>query len=362
MKRARDSSGAPTSVNRAPTPSARPAAGRPVYFGVDSPPHPALEDAGSPGPSARSPSKLLVCDHRGEGLAARLEPLAAAGFRIQCSRNLRESRALLERDPPDLVVLDPLASGGQVELEQVERLRARSHPLPLLLVWDPSPAAGALDAARVLGAASWDLVRRDASLEEYALRIERLLALAERAGEFEELRYRASHDDRTELLRPRFFQARLAEHFSAAERHGLELALVLIDLDDFGRINKTHDHTVGDLVIARTAESIRSALRTEDSAGRLGGDEFGVLLPYTSPVDAAHVVQRLRAAIARGCEPLAAKRPGVSVTASLGFETFDGSDLDGLPTLRQHAEIALRASKRAGGNRGTYYRLLGAGS
>src|SRR5207249_8943021 len=122
--------------------------------------------------------------------------------------------------------------------------------------------------------------------------------------------------------------------------------LVLADLDDFGRINKDYDHTVGDRVITRVGAAIRVLLRTEDIAGRLGGDEFAVLLPYTGVIDAAHVVRRLR----DGIRSLSGRIPdvpaGIQVHASLGFETFDGADLQSLEVLRQHAEIALRDAKR----------------
>jgi GGDEF domain-containing protein len=66
------------------------------------------------------------------------------------------------------------------------------------------------------------------------------------------------------------------------------MALVLVDLDAFGRVNKDFDHTVGDRLIERVGAAIRSALRAEDVAGRLGGDEFGAILPYTGRIDAAH--------------------------------------------------------------------------
>ena len=76
-----------------------------------------------------------------------------------------------------------------------------------------------------------------------------------------------------------------------------ETHLVILDLDDFGRINKEFDHTVGDLVISRVGDVIKHSLRAEDIGGRLGGDEFAVLLPYTDQVDAAKVVSRLRRSI-----------------------------------------------------------------
>jgi diguanylate cyclase (GGDEF)-like protein len=284
--------------------------------------------------------------------------LAEQGYQLEVARRPAETRALLAGRAAPVVVLDPLAAGGHVELEELERQSAADAPRGLLLVCDPESPTSALEAVRGLPNESWDLIQRDASLAEYAWRIERLIRQNRRQEELDELRYRASHDDRTELLRPRFFQARLVEHFSAAQRHGLELALVLIDLDSFGLINKVYDHTVGDLVIARVADAVRASLRAEDVAGRLGGDEFGVLLPYTSPVDAAYVVRRLRQSIRRVSERVTTRDRELEISASLGFETFDGRDLDTVASLRRHAEQALRAAKAAGGDRGVYFRLL----
>lgn len=304
--------------------------------------------------------RLLLCDHRGGGLERLLAPLREVGFEASLSGSLRETRELLRQTPPDLVVIDPLAGGGQVELEELERLRAGPRPLPVLVVADPQDPAATVLATRALAPRAWDLVHRDAPPEEILLRIERLLAGAREQGEVDELRHRAAHDDRTELLRPRFFQQRLAEHFSAAQRHGFELALVLLDLDEFGRVNKEFDHTVGDLVIARVGQAIAHSLRTEDVAGRLGGDEFAVLLPYTGPVEAAYAVMRLRDRILALSGPVPGSNELVRVSASIGFETFGEQLPDSVATLRQHAERALRQAKLAGGNQGIYYRSLSA--
>jgi diguanylate cyclase (GGDEF)-like protein len=254
-------------------------------------------------------------------------------------------------------VIDPLVEGGEAELRELERRRASGRPLPVLVVADAGERAAAVRAARAQRRGAWDLIQRDAPPEELALRVERLFEEAHREGEMADLRHRALHDDRTDLLRPSAFEARLLEHFSAAGRHGFELALLLVDLDEFGRVNKAFDHTVGDRVIELVGDAIRRSLRAEDVAGRLGGDEFAVLLPYTGKVEAAYVVRRLRDEIARLPEP-GPGAAGVRVSASIGFETFDGRDLASAQELRAHAEVALREAKRAGGNRGVYYRAL----
>jgi len=302
---------------------------------------------------------LLVCDHRGEGLLDALEPLSQRGYRLVVSRQARDTLRELWQGRPSAIVIDPLVPGGRAELEAVRAAVGDGEAVPVLLVADPLDPRPAAKALEILRPDARDLVHRGAPLEEFVLRIESLLGRAHRARETEELRHRALHDDRTDLLRPQAFQQRLSEHFSAAQRHRLNVALVLIDLDQFGAINKRFDHTVGDLLIAKVGEVIRHTLRTEDVAGRIGGDEFAAVLPYTGRVDAAHVVRRLRDAIAALSGTLATREGTVEISASLGFETFDGTDLDTVDTLRLHAEIALREAKRAGGHRAVYYRSLG---
>jgi diguanylate cyclase (GGDEF)-like protein len=312
-------------------------------------------------PALDSPRTLLCCDHRGEGLAASLARVGARGYRIVETQDPRASLDALTTGPADVVVLDPLAEGGTAELDEIDRVREGLPPLPILFVVDAATGVAGSLAERVLSRGSFDLVHRGSPPEEFAVRIERLLALAEAEVEIEDLRHRAVHDDRTDLLRPTAFEQRLLEHFSAAERHKFPMALVLIDLDAFGRVNKEFDHTVGDRVIERVGEAIRSALRAEDVAGRLGGDEFAAILPYTGRIDAAHAVRRLLDSIRTVAGEGAGLPADLGVRASLGFETFDGSDLRSCGDLRSRAEAALREAKQRGGDRGVYFRSLGRG-
>ena len=300
---------------------------------------------------------ILVCDHRGEGLADTLRPLSSAGFRVEVSPSLGKTRQALLGPRAEVVVIEPLARGGAVELDLLGRALSEDLP-PVLVVADPGEPVSAVLAARTLGEGLWDVVRRDAPLEEFLMRIENLRGQVEERVELARMRYRAVHDDRTELLRPVPFQARLREHFSAAQRHHFDLALVLVDLDHFGSVNKDFDHTVGDQVITRVGAVVRSTLRAEDVGGRLGGDEFAVVLPYTRRVDAARVVSRLCEDIRSLSGSFEDCGSALEVTASLGFETYDGTDLESVETLRRHAEVALKRAKLMGGDRGLYFRSL----
>jgi diguanylate cyclase (GGDEF)-like protein len=299
--------------------------------------------------------RVLVADHRGGGLEERAAVLAERGFEIRATRSLRETLRAFEAFRPGVVLLDPLTREGLEELTAIDLARGG---VPVLLLAERDEREAPLRAGRALQHGAWELTSHDALDEELELRLERLLDHGRLLREMDELRHRASHDDRTDLLRPKSFQTRLTEHFSAAQRHKLDLALVLMDLDKFGAINKVHDHTVGDLLITRVGEVIRRNLRTEDVAGRLGGDEFAVLLPYTGKINAARVVNRLRTEIAKLSGPFEGARGDIPVSTSIGFETFDGEDIDSVRTLRLHAETALRAAKRRGGDQGIYYRTL----
>ncbi len=304
--------------------------------------------------------RVLVADHRGSGLAGRLEALTSAGYTVEHTGHLRGTiESLIASGPgPELVLVDPLTEGAAVELDAIERARSiLTDPPPVLVLHDEVERLPAAFAHRARERGLWDLMRRGASTDEFLLRVDLLRAQADRLREVALLRHRATHDDRTDLLRPQIFQERLREHFSAAQRHGLDLALLLLDLDRFGRINKIYDHTVGDALIVEVAGAIRAALRAEDVAGRLGGDEFGVLLPYTKKVDAAQVAQRLHEEIhlLTGTIPEAGD---TEISVSIGFETFNGSDVDSVEDLRRRSEQALREAKRTGGNRGVYYRNI----
>jgi len=274
------------------------------------------------------------------------------------TEDLRSTLRAIEREIPAAIIVSTLSRLGAEELRALDRARAGDPPIPLLWLTDSlrgGELAMALDAVQN---EVWDLADRNAPADELSLRVGRLLNEARRLGEILELRHRAHYDDRTDLLRVKAFEARLTEHVSASQRHNLEMALVLIDLDNFGQVNKQHDHTVGDILIAQVGEIIRRTLRTEDVAGRIGGDEFAVVLPYTHKVDAARVVGRLVEAIHKLSGRPAGAKDDITVSASIGFETFNGRDLGSAEELRMHTERALRAAKVAGGNQGIYYRQI----
>lgn len=161
------------------------------------------------------------------------------------------------------------------------------------------------------------------------------------------LRKLAMRDGLTGALARRAFREQAMRALTLATRHKHDLSCVMLDLDYFKSINDTHGHAVGDLVLKACVEVCQRELRETDMVGRMGGEEFAILLPYTSRETAMHVVENLRAAITRIY--VQGKSGSVKVSASFGVASLDLSvtDIDG---LLARADTALYQAKNAGRN------------
>src|SRR3954470_36244 len=148
-------------------------------------------------------------------------------------------------------------------------------------------------------------------------------------------------DGLTGLSNRRAILTQLGGMVSAARRHGHPLSIAICDLDHFKRINDSRGHKAGDAVLVAAAHAMGAHLRAEDQLGRLGGEEFLVLLPDTDAAAAHHVASKLRAEVAGAGGP-------VPVTVSIGVATWDGEAPE---DLLHRADEALYAAKEAGRDR-----------
>jgi diguanylate cyclase (GGDEF)-like protein len=156
-------------------------------------------------------------------------------------------------------------------------------------------------------------------------------------------------DSLTRLFTKRHFVSQLARYCATSRRTGAALGLVLCDIDHFKKVNDTHGHLTGDLVLAEVAAAIRATIREYDSAYRYGGEEMAVILPE-APVEAARALaERLRAAL-EAKELRTAKGEPLRVTASFGVATF-APGRETPEALVGAADEALYEAKRAGRNR-----------
>lgn len=154
----------------------------------------------------------------------------------------------------------------------------------------------------------------------------------------------ATQDPLTSVLNARAFSHELAQELSRNRRYGRPLALIYLDLDDFKSVNDAHGHATGDAVLRLVADAMRGAVRQADVVGRLGGDEFGVLMPETDG-DVAHAAANR---LVTGIRTVFRGTP--SVTASIGVVAVSGTEA-GTDELLRKADQAMYAAKRAGKNR-----------
>lgn len=163
-----------------------------------------------------------------------------------------------------------------------------------------------------------------------------------------ELRLLATTDSLTGALTRRGFREEADRAVALALRHRYDLSLIAFDLDHFKTVNDTHGHPTGDIVLRDTIATCNDLVRKSDLVGRIGGEEFAILLPHTKAAAALDVANKLRSAVAR--QRMNALSGPFTVSASFGVAGLDRT-LTGIEGLLQRADVALYEAKADGRNR-----------
>lgn len=170
----------------------------------------------------------------------------------------------------------------------------------------------------------------------------------------------AEHDPLTGLPNRAGFGAMALASLAASRAAGRPAVVALLDIDHFKSVNDGWGHAAGDEVLRGVARATRPAMRSQDVLGRVGGEEFAMVLPGVDPGTALPLVERLREAIHRGVPHPGA--PERSLTISAGLAQVEGSDMAALEAATRRADSALYAAKAAGRNRALIAEPLAAAS
>ena len=282
---------------------------------------------------------------------------------------LEQDLFLLEHMPDGVVVCDARGRIAYVNarLEQLsgyDRAELRGKPLEILVPDGTKTAHRAMRAgymkrprARPMGEVERDyrLLRQDGT----SVSVDISLAPVTRSGSAQviavvrdmtarreleaRLEHEALHDPLTDLANRTLFFDRLRQAMLQARRDRRQVAVVMLDIDNFKAVNDTHGHQAGDRVLHRVARGLSAGLRATDTVARIGGDEFAWVLPGVSGRHAATVMMAklLQAVPAR----VVVGRRAVDVSVSAGLALFpdDGGDVDALMRV---SDVHLYAAKR----------------
>jgi diguanylate cyclase (GGDEF)-like protein len=212
---------------------------------------------------------------------------------------------------------------------------------------------GANGTGSVLGVVS--VARRgsaftDAQRELFGYLAAQAAVSIENVGLHETVQRQAVTDELTGLYNHRRFQEAMEDEAERARRFGQAMGLVMLDIDDFKKVNDTYGHQQGDLVLAEVARILRESSREIDAPARYGGEELAVVLPQTDLEGAYNLAERVRAGIEGLQLPLPGGHGTLQVTASLGVASLPDSATDARQLLAR-ADAALYEAKRSGKNK-----------
>ena len=303
---------------------------------------------------------ILIVDDTLTGRRALASALDEKDYELSLAANGKEALALAAKLEPDVILLDVMMPdlNGYDICRQI-RATPALREVPILMVTSLTEREERL---RGINSGADDFISKPfAPLELNArvrniTRLNRFRKLKEGSKQLTSmkrdlarlknkkihLQKLAMLDDLTKLHNRRAFLRKGRDEFERAKRYGTSLSVLMIDVDKFKSINDSFGHGVGSSILKGLAAELKKDLRSTDVAGRLGGDEFSVLLPHSSIHSARILAERLRKAIES--RPFTAKQTTLNITISIGVSTL-ASEMNSIMDLMESADAALYQAK-----------------
>lgn len=303
-------------------------------------------------------SRILVVDDVPVNIQLLVTYLAAEGYEVVSAKDGHDAMKAVKEHQPDLILLDvmmPKMNGFKV-CEVIKSDDATKF-IPVILVTALNELE---DKVKGMNSGADDFLAKPFNKLELLVRVRSLLRIKHLHDELqekvielqrtkEELRQLAITDGLTGLYNYRYFKEQLLQELKRAQRHSLNISVVMIDIDHFKQYNDKNGHPAGDVVLKDIARLLRDNIRNIDLAARYGGEEFSLILIETDKPSAKIVSEKIRKLVEDYGFAYENFQPDGKLTISSGVATFpeDGEDFD---TLVSKADQRLYLAKEAGRN------------
>jgi len=295
--------------------------------------------------------RILVVDDRATNRELLEAILEEEGFRPALACNGREALSLAANDPPDAILLD-VAMPEMDGFDVCRRLQQNLDTALTPVIFVTARANDTESVCHGLALGANDYITKPFDPDELVARVR--AALRQKAQN-DRLRRLTLTDPLTGLGNRRAISGHIKSRLSRWRRRQEPFALLMGDIDHFKRINDAHGHEAGDRVLKSLSDLFLDVARTEDAVGRIGGEEFVIVLDHAHRGTAIRAAERLRDRVARMTIPWDA---GIQIAITLSIGVISTDDL--APAVRERgvlrcADDALYRAKEEGRNRIVYY-------
>ncbi len=287
-----------------------------------------------------SPHRVLLVEPSPAEAGWLRNELTASKFEVYIARDVITATQALSTFRPNIVLSQMrLTTYGGLELLRRWQDDATTRSIPVILYSDFA-TAGERIAALEMGAV--DVLTKPFVSDELIARVRAALKARHSVSVLER---RAHRDSLTGLANRGVLEDQLIRHWNGCRRAKTPLSVLIVDLDHFKAINDTYGHGTGDDVLRGTAEVLAHSVRSSDLVARFGGEEFVVVAPSCSIIEAVELAKRFRAKLSD--QKFTMGGPTITVTASVGIAAADWAH-DGPAELLRQADEALYQAKRSG--------------
>ena len=312
--------------------------------------------APDPAEEARPPVKILLVEDDEKDARMIQEYFAGESYQLEIVNTGEAALDRVQKEAFDLVLLDVLLPGvdGFEVCQRIKGLHQTQDLQVVLITCLPDLE----NKIKGVEQGADDYLIKPINGRELKARVKVLVKkkhyIDQLRNNFERALNSAIYDGLTGLHNQTYFKKFLEMEIKRADRQRYPLGLMIIDIDDFKKINDRFGHLTGDLIIKDLAQVIKKNIREVDLSARYGGDEFVVVLPYTDQTETQQIIERIQKAVTRYREKEDSLLQQESLTLSFGvaFFPFQGTTME---ELIRNADLTLYRSKQEGKNRYTFY-------